>query len=143
MVRLSKGEPLWPRLTRPKIARRDGDYCPHCGATDGLTVQHRRRKGSGGNNDGERPSNGIILCWAMNDAEANTPAGRALAARYGWGLRQHEEPSEVPVFDAMTATWWMLADDWTRREPTPAEVEEHLAHYPQAGENLVDKRLNR
>lgn len=125
-----RGVDLPPRLTLARITARDGEHCLHCGRSDSLTVQHRRRKGAGGSHDGERPSNGIGLCWALNDAEANTPAGRALAARYGWGLRQHEEPSEVPVFDAMAATWWMLADDWTRRPATDAEVAEHLAAHP-------------
>lgn len=90
-------------------------------------MQHRIRRGSGGSNEAERPSNGIGLCFAANDADANLAGVRPVFERFGWSVSRYDDPSAVPVFDQMAGEWWMLADDWTRRPATPAEVARHLA----------------
>lgn len=106
---------MWPVLTRDKIVRRDGEYCPHCGATNSLTIQHRIRKGAGGSNDAERPSNGIMLCWAFNVAIEQDADQAAYARSCGWKLTTADDPTAVPVYDATTGDWWLLDDGWNRR----------------------------
>lgn len=117
---------MWPPLSLDKIHGRDGGRCPHCGAPAD-TVQHRQRRGSGGSNEAERPSNGIGLCWAANDADANVAGVRELFEVRGWSVSRYDDPAEVPVWDAWSGRWWMLTDTWTRRLATDDEVRRHLA----------------
>lgn len=116
-MRLRRGIPLWPALTLTKIHRRDGTHCPHCGAP-ATTVQHRGRRGSGGSNEAERPSNGIGLCFAANDADANEAGVRPEFEAMGWSLSRYEEPTAVAFYDVTTMRWWALDDQWGRRPST-------------------------
>lgn len=118
-VKLRRGIPLWPALTRTKITRRDYQgqaYCLHCGTTEDLTIQHRYRKGAGGSNAAERPSNGVMLCWTLNTQMEQNATVAALALEYGWKLTGADDPTEAAVYDAVTGLWWLLSDQWTRTE---------------------------
>lgn len=108
--------PKWPALTVAKLAVRDGRYCLHCGTTETLTVQHRGVKGSGGRRSADRPSNGVILCWALNVALEQDAGLAAWAEARGWKLSSHSDPTQERVLDATTGIWYMLDDEMGRRE---------------------------
>lgn len=118
-AKLRRGEPLWPALTRVKIVRRDGAHCLHCGTDIGLTIQHRLRKGAGGSNEAEQPSNGIMLCGLFNVGMTQDSEAMTLALFYGWAVSAYDEPSERPVLDVTTGQWWLLDNAWGRREVEP------------------------
>ncbi len=101
---------LWPKLTVARLALRDGARCAHCGAVDGLTVQHRGIRGMGGSPAAERPSNGLILCWALNTAIAADAEVAAFAEARGWAISQWADPLEVPVWDEPDGAWYRLGD---------------------------------
>lgn len=107
--------PSWPVITKAKLTRRDGAGCWHCGDTETTTVQHRGVKGAGGRRSAERPSNGLLLCWAVNVA-LEQDAGLAEYGRaMGWKLSSHDDPAEVSAWDETSQTRWRLADDYTRQ----------------------------
>lgn len=107
--------PEWPRLTAARLAERDGGpRCWHCGVEAAIGVQHRGVKGMGGSPDAERPSNGIVLCNALNVAVEQDADVAAWSEAYGWKVSKWVDPATVPVYDAMTGYWWLLLDDWTR-----------------------------
>lgn len=114
-TRLRRGVPLWPRATLAKIVERDGPACPHCGLP-ATTIQHRSRRGSGGSNGAERPSNIIGLCWMGNDSDANEAGVRPVFELYGWSVSRYDDPAEVPVFEAWSGLWLRLDDAWGRLE---------------------------
>lgn len=100
----------WPLLTVARLAKRDPRRCIHCGAVDGLTVQHRAAKGMGGSLAAEHPANGVILCWALNvAAEADTGAAE-LCRAFGWKISRYADPERVPVYDAVDGRWYRLTD---------------------------------
>lgn len=113
----------WPTLTVALIARRDGRRCLHCGVVDGLTAQHRAVRGLGGRRSADRPSNGIILCWALNNAVETDAALAAWARARGWKVSTHADPTQVPVLDGITGDWWLLDDNWHKvPAPPPDDV---------------------
>lgn len=99
-----------------RIARRDGLRCIHCGTTDALTCQHRGVKGTGGRNSAERPSNGIILCWALNVAIEQDAELAAWAEEMGWKISTHADPTTIAVYDTTEAAAFLLDDAWNRVE---------------------------
>lgn len=104
-------------LTVAALGQRDwGRRCWHCHETEGVGVQHRGAKGMGGSNEAERPSNGIVLCNLFNGAVEADPDAASLAAAYGYKISRWVDPSSVPVYDALTGTWWRLDDDMGRRQ---------------------------
>lgn len=106
--------PKWPPLSVAKLALRDGRYCLHCGTTEALTVQHRGVKGSGGRNSADRPSNGVILCWALNVALEQDAGLAAWAEGLGWKISSHADPTQLPVTDATTGLVWLFDDQYGR-----------------------------
>lgn len=110
--------PEWPLLKAARLALRDGGRsCWHCGEDVAVGVQHRAVKGMGGRGDAERPSNGIILCNALNVAVEQDSEVAAWAEAYGWKVSRWVDPATVPVYDAVRGEWWLLRDDWTRVRP--------------------------
>lgn len=111
----------WPPLTVDRIAVRDGRRCMHCGTTDGLTTQHRARKGLGGRRTAERPSNGVILCGALNGAVEADAAVAAWARDRGWKASAYADTTKVPVLDGVTGEWWLLDDNWHKVRTDPPD----------------------
>lgn len=116
-------------LTVASIAPRDGRACAHCGATEGLSIQHRANKGMGGSKVLERKSNGIILDAIYNSALEQHADLAEHARRMGWKISRYDNPAEVPYWHHPTQQWWMADDGGTRRPATLAEVEAHVERY--------------
>ena len=71
-------------------------------------LHHRRPRGMGGSTAAEtnRASNGLCVCVSCHsDIEAN----REDALKYGWLVRQGQNPMEVSVL--RKGMWVRLADD--------------------------------
>lgn len=100
---------------RRQIVGRDGPLCPHCGAAEGLGIQHRAVKGFGGRPSAEVPSNLILLCNLLNVAVEQDADVAAHADRMGWKLSTYAVTTERAVFDAVSWEWWVLDDEWGRR----------------------------
>lgn len=86
----------------------------HCGATEGLGVQHRAGKGMGGSNRAERPSNGVILCNLLNSALEQDADLAAWAEDHGWKLPRHADTEARPFWDYPSQQWVQPLDDWRR-----------------------------
>jgi len=67
------------------------------------------------------PSNIIILCWAFNSQMEAHPDAAELGRRSGWKLGRDEDPTKVPVLDALAGLWYQLDDEYGRT-PTRARA---------------------
>jgi hypothetical protein len=88
--------------------------CWHCGSTgDDLIPHHRLNRGMGSKNSkaGE-PSNIIVLCSQANGLLESNAKFAEMGRKFGWKLRSHETPTEVPIFGH--GGWWLLNDDFTK-----------------------------
>jgi hypothetical protein len=94
------------------LARDQG--CWHCGSTgDDLIPHHRLNRGMGSKNRlAEQPSNIIVLCAEANGLLESNAKFAELGRQFGWKLRQHEKPTEVPIFGH--GGWWLLNDDFSK-----------------------------
>lgn len=64
-------------------------------------------------------SNIVVVCSLSNGLfEASETASRA-AQRYGWKLRAGQDPLTTPVFDAYEGIWYLLDDEFGKREVPP------------------------
>jgi hypothetical protein len=88
--------------------------CWHCGSTgDDLIPHHRLNRGMGSKNSkASEPSNIIVLCSLANGLLESNAKFAELGRKFGWKLRQHETPTEVPIFGH--GGWWLLNDDFTK-----------------------------
>jgi hypothetical protein len=88
--------------------------CWHCGSTgDDLIPHHRLNRGMGSKNSkASDPSNIIVLCSLANGLLESNAKFAELGRKFGWKLRQHETPTEVPIFGH--GGWWLLNDDFTK-----------------------------
>ena len=88
--------------------------CWHCGSIgDDLIPHHRLNRGMGSKNSkaGES-SNIIVLCSQANGLLESNAKFAELGRKFGWKLRSHETPTEVPIFGH--GGWWLLNDDFTK-----------------------------
>lgn len=78
-----------------------------CQGRRAVAAHHRRPRGSGGSRRPEtnRAANGLAVCDADH---AWIESFREQAYRFGWLLKQHQIPSEVPV---LRRGQWVLLDD--------------------------------
>jgi hypothetical protein len=60
----------------------------------------------------EQPSNIIVLCAEANGLLESNAKFAELGRKLGWKLRNHEIPTQVPVFGH--GGWWLLNDDFTK-----------------------------
>jgi hypothetical protein len=87
--------------------------CWHCGSTgDDLIPHHRQNRGMGGSKLRDVPSNIIALCSEANGLLESNANFAELGRQFGWKLRNHEVPTQVPVFGH--GGWWLLNDDFTK-----------------------------
>ena len=107
---------MTPGMTKKEfdkyLARDRG--CWHCGSNgDDLIPHHRLNRGMGSKNSkANQPSNIIVLCAEANGLLESNADFAELGRKLGWKLRQHETPSEVPIFGH--GGWWLLSDDFTK-----------------------------
>ncbi len=97
------------KQVRRQIEDRAAGSCERCGiAAPAYQLHHRRPRGMGGSTAVEtnRASNGLCVCVSCHaDIEAN----REEALRFGWLVRQGQNPVEVSVL--RKGMWVRLADD--------------------------------
>ena len=87
--------------------------CWHCGTQgDDLIPHHRQNRGMGGSSVRDVPSNIIALCAEANLLLESNAGFAELGRKFGWKLRNHETPTEVPIFGH--GGWWLLNDDFTK-----------------------------
>jgi 5-methylcytosine-specific restriction protein A len=99
----------FPLSVRVLIIERANGVCELCGgAKPGMQVHHRRPRGMGGSrrDDTNTAANGIYCCA---DCHSTIESHRWLAQERGLLLRQHQEPTEVPV--QLHGVRWFLTDD--------------------------------
>lgn len=97
-----------------KYLKRDGG-CVHCGRTETLVPHHRRNRGMGGSKSRDVPSNIVVVCAMLNFLMENDVATAKWARRMGWKLSGSGDPSLMPLYDAQSAEWVLLDDDFNRR----------------------------
>jgi hypothetical protein len=88
--------------------------CWHCGSTgDDLIPHHRLNRGMGSKNKvASQPSNIVVLCSQANLLLESNAEFAEMGRKFGWKLRSHETPTEVPIFGH--GGWWLLNDDFTK-----------------------------
>lgn len=110
-----------PQSVRRAVYERDGFRCVHCGATGGLSLQHRKNRGMGGSRLLDTPANLVVLCLLENQAlEADTRKAN-IARFYGWKLKPWDDPLAVQVYDVNLDEWFLLDDKGGRRPAKPVE----------------------
>ena len=99
----------FPKRVRDIITRRADGACERCGwAAPAYQHHHRRPRGMGGSSrdDTNLASNALQVCIPCHsDIENN----RDDSLKYGWLLRQGQNPQEVKVL--RKGTWVNLSDD--------------------------------
>lgn len=91
------------------IVRNRDTHCPHCGATEGLVIHHRRNRQMGGSKVLDRPDNLMLICQVWNGAIESSAADANTARDWGHKLSSWDG-FDNPVFDNTTKTWWLLDD---------------------------------
>lgn len=99
--------------TRKTVLERDGGMCMHCGTMYGLTIQHRRNRGMGGDKAGKRNNlaNLITLCNESNTLLEADAVFAARGIRNGWKLRTGFTDVDTPVLHKGVGQWWLLNND--------------------------------
>lgn len=103
-----------PARTRKLVYQRDNHECVHCGATDGLTLQHRAGRGMGGSKLLDGPENLITMCATANYRLESDAEFSRLGITNGWKLRRHQNPETEPVLYAPAGAFFMLNPRGTR-----------------------------
>lgn len=98
-----------------RLVERD-KRCLHCGETEAVAPNHRVNRGMGGSKKRDHASNLVLICSVLNGLIESDPRWAETARRHGWKLNSWEKPHEVPVFDALSARWYILDDDFGRVE---------------------------
>lgn len=93
------------------VYRRDQYQCVHCGAVDGLSLQHRINRGMGGSKYRDTPANLVVMCAVHNALLESDPALAHDARWKGWKLASWEQPTRCAVFYAPLGEWFLLDDD--------------------------------
>lgn len=103
---------------RKLVYTRDGSACWHCGATDGLSIQHRANKGMGGSRNRESLDNLLTFCLEANQ-RMESDANFAMQARdNGWKLSSWT-PYSQPVWNAWQMRWFVLGTDGSLTQTDP------------------------
>lgn len=103
------------------VYARDNYRCVNCGATGGLSIQHRRNAQMGGSKTAHTPKNLIVCCLSYNTAMESDALVARVARFNGHKLKSFEQPEKVPVWYAMEDNWFLLDDDGNRALTTPNE----------------------
>ena len=99
-------------------------HCYHCGISDETLVpQHRRNRGMGGSKRLNNASNIVVVCSQSNGLFESHSGAAMAAEKYGWKLRAGQESINTPVFDAYEGIWYLLDDNFGKKEIPPTEAE--------------------
>lgn len=98
-----------------KFLRRDGG-CLHCGFVDVAVPHHRANRGAGGFKGGNKSSNLLTMCSRINGLMESDPGYAELARVYGWKISRYDNPSEIPVWYPLEGRWFLLDDEFERKE---------------------------
>ncbi len=88
--------------------------CLHCGETEAVAPNHRINRGMGGSKLRDQASNYVLICSQLNGLIESDSHWAKVARTYGWKLNSWEKPGEIPVYDALSNTWFQLNDDFSR-----------------------------
>jgi len=103
---------------RKIVYARDGHACWHCGATDGLSIQHRANKGMGGSKTRDRLDNLLTFCLEGNQRMEADASFANQARDNGWKL-----PSwttyDSPVWSAWQKKWFVIDADGNKIQTDP------------------------
>ena len=100
--------------TRKLVYQRDNYRCVHCGATEGLTLQHRINRQMGGSKTRDGIENLVTLCGLANHRLEVNSTFAAKGVTLGWKLRSWQNPTEVPVWYEPDGNFFFLTDRGTR-----------------------------
>jgi hypothetical protein len=103
---------------RRKVFERDAGACWHCGATDGLSIQHRMNKQMGGSRLRDRLDNLITFCLEGNQRMESDAEFANIARDYGWKLPTWTGFSS-PVFCAWERRWYVLDEKGNKMLGSP------------------------
>jgi hypothetical protein len=96
-----------------RFLERDGG-CLHCGDVETAIPQHRVNRGMGGSKKRDHPANIIVLCSLVNGLIESDAEWATKALTFGWKLSPWDDPTFVPVYEAMWGQWWLLDDEFGR-----------------------------
>lgn len=101
---------------RKLIYARDNAHCYHCGATEGLGLQHRVGRGMGSSKLLNIPSNLLTFCNIANAAMESDSKLAETARAMGWKLQRWEADYLLvrPVYDRASNSWFFLDDEYHR-----------------------------
>jgi len=97
-----------------KYLDRDSNGCYHCGNIETAVPQHRASRQMGGSKKRDNPANIIVLCSLINGLIESDAQWATKARTYGWKLSPWDDPTFVPVYEAMWGQWWLLDDEFGR-----------------------------
>ena len=98
---------------RNLVLERDHYACYHCGATEGLSIQHRANRGMGGSKLKDRADNLITFCSLANAEMESDAESAGLARVLGWKLGQWQS-YDFPVWSNWENRWFVLTEDGQR-----------------------------
>ena len=99
----------FPKAVRDQVIARASGYCERCGKLSfRYEIHHRRPRGMGGSKaaDTNTAANALFVCA---DCHREIEADRKAALKFGWLVRQGQEPAEVKVF--RRGTWVQLNNE--------------------------------
>lgn len=94
---------------RTQVVARASGYCERCGQVSfRYEIHHRRPRGMGGSKaaDTNTAANALLVCVGCH---REIEADRAAALKFGWLVRQGQEPAGVAVF--RRGTWVLLQEN--------------------------------
>lgn len=100
------------------LVRNRDKACWHCGATDGLSVHHRRNRQMGGSKVLDRADNLILVCSLWNGLMESDSQSASTARDWGHKLNSWDG-FDMPVLDYPTQTWWLLDQQGNRAVSEP------------------------
>lgn len=103
---------------RKMVYARDGEACWHCGATDGLSIQHRANKGMGGSKNRDRLDNLLTFCLEGNQRMESDAAFANEARDNGWKLSSWT-PYTSPVWSAWQRQWFVIDPEGGKLKTDP------------------------
>lgn len=103
---------------RKLVYARDGEACWHCGATDGLSIQHRANKGMGGSKNRDRLDNLLTFCLEGNQRMESDANFANVARDNGWKLSSWT-PYSSPVWNAWQRQWFVIDLDGNKIATDP------------------------
>tara|TARA_R110000822_G_scaffold272480_1_gene395026 strand:- start:494 stop:823 length:330 start_codon:yes stop_codon:yes gene_type:complete len=89
-----------------KLRERD-KWCWHCGDENDLVPHHRINRGMGGSKALDNLQNVILVCASYNGMMESDSRTATLARELGHKVSKFSN-SDVPVFDNIMQTWYLL-----------------------------------